>query len=131
MLNAIHSYYRDFGVMEENSSEYSTLIDLTVDLRLAVRPHLISLSGALLATRLISADNEAELRNTVHSEAERSAKLIELVQNKVKQTSRHYHTFIGILKGDADHYVYQDILQKLEQTYRSHQQEDGKYSFIL
>ena len=116
--------------MAESSVEYSTLIAITVDLRLAIRPHLVSLSGALLASRLISPDSEAELRDTVHSEAERAAKLVGLVQNKVRQNSRHYHTFIGILEGDNDSYVYSDILQKLEQTYHSHRQEKGKYNLF-
>ena len=110
--------------MGENSAEYRTLIDLTSELRLAVRSDLISLSGALLSSRLISPDSESELRNTVHSEAERSARLIELVQNKVRQNSRYYRTFIGILRSNSDQYS--DILQKLQCTYSSHRQEGGK-----
>ena len=85
--------------------EYSTLIGLTRELRLAVRPELISLTGSLLAVRLISLDNDIELRNMAHSEVERSAKLVELVQNKVRQNRpRHYHSFIGILQGNQDQY---------------------------
>ena len=110
--------------MGENSAEYSTLIDLTSGLRLAIRSELISLTGSLLATRLISLDNDNELRNTAHSEVERSARLVELVQNKVRQNPRHYHSFIGILQENQDQY--RDILQQLEQTYQAHQQEDGK-----
>ena len=112
--------------MAENSAEYNTLIDLTVELRLAVSPHLLSLSGHLLAKRLISPDNEAELRNAVHSEAVRAAKLVGLVQNKVRQNSLHYHTFIGILKGDEGHHVFEDICQKLVDAYRLRLQENGK-----
>ena len=88
--------------------EYSTLIDLTRELRLAVRPDLISLTGSLLAARLILLDNDIELRNTAHSEVERSARLVELVQNKVQQNPCHYHSFIGILQGNQDQY--RDIL---------------------
>ena len=87
------------------------MIDLTSELRLAVRSELISLSGSLLASRLISPEGDAELRNTAHSEVERSAKLVELVQNKVWQNPRHYHSFIGILQGNQDQY--RDILQQL------------------
>ena len=50
--------------------EYSTLIELTNELRLAVCSELISLTGSLLAARLISLDNEIELRNPAHSERE-------------------------------------------------------------
>ena len=59
--------------MGENSAEYRTLIDLTSELRLAVRSDLISLSGDLLSARLISPNNDAELMNTFRSDAERSA----------------------------------------------------------
>lgn len=106
--------------MAENSAEFSTLLDRTIDLRLAVNSELISLSGHLLATRIISLENESELRNTLLSTAERSAKLVELVQNKVRQNPRHYLTFIGILQGNQKHY--QDILQNLKHTYLSHKE---------
>ena len=112
-------------IMEGNSTEYKALIALTTDLRLAVRSDLISLSGALLSSRLISTDNEAELRNTVHSEAERSARLVELVQNKVQQSAHHYHTFVGILCENQDHHA--DILKKLDQhVCHSRRQDKGK-----
>ena len=99
----------------ENSAEYRTLIELTNDVRLAVRSDLISLSGALLSAGLISPDNDAELRNTVHSEAERAARLVELVQIKVRQNSRHYHTFVDIILKDQD--LYTDILEKLNRHF--------------
>ena len=104
--------------------EYGTLIKLTSELRVAVRLELVSLTGSLLASRLISLDNDIELRNTTHSEVERSARLVELVQIKVRQNPRHYHSFIGILQGNQDQY--RDILQRLEHTYQEHEQEDGK-----
>ena len=103
--------------MEEDSPEYRTIIDLTRELRLAVGSDLISLSGALLSSGLISPDNDAELRNTVRSEPERSARLVELIQKKVLQNPRHYHTFVGILHGHQ-HQYYLDILQKLEQVHQ-------------
>ena len=109
--------------MTENSAEYKTMIDLTSELRVAVRPELVSLTGSLLASRLISPHNDIELRNIVHSEVERSAKLVELVQNKVRQNPRHYHSFIGILQGNQDQYG--DILRKLENTCQKQQQQDG------
>ena len=110
--------------MGEDTVEYITLIKLTSELRLAVRSELISLTGSLLASRLISLDNDIELRSMVHSEVERSARLVELIQNKVRQNPRHYHSFIGILQGNQVQYM--DILQRLEHTYQEHQQEDGK-----
>ena len=113
--------------MGENSAEYSTLVDLTSELRLAIRSELISLTGSLLAARLISPEGDTELRNTAHSEIERSARLIELIQNKVQQNPRHYHSFIGILQGNQDQY--RDILQQLEHTYQEYKQEDSKFTY--
>ena len=110
--------------MTENSSEYRTLIDLTSELRLAVESEFISLSGSLLAKRLISRTCEAELRNTTLSDDVRSARLVELVQSKVRQNIDHYHSFIGILQGNQDQY--EDILQKLEKTFQEHEWKDGE-----
>ena len=111
---------------DNESAEYKTMIVLTDKLGLAVRPDLISLTGSLLASGLISSDNNIELRDTAHSSVvERSARLVELIQNKVQQNPRHYHSFIGILQGSHDQY--RDILQKLEQAYQEQQQKDGKY----
>jgi hypothetical protein len=112
------------GTMTEDTAEYKTMIDLTSELRLAVRPELTSLTGSLLASRLISLDNDIELRDTAHSgEVERSARLVQLVQNKVQQNHRHYHSFTGILQGNPDQYG--DILQQLEQAYQEQRQRDG------
>ena len=108
----------------ESSAEYRAMIDLTSELRLAVRPELISLTGSLLASRLISPDNDIKLRDTAHSdEVKRSARLVALVQNKVRQNPHHYHSFIGILQGNQDQYG--DILQQLEQAYKKQRQQDG------
>ena len=115
--------------MAEDSAEYSTLIDLTSELRLALRSELFSLTGSLLAMRLISPEADNELRNTIHSEVERSARLVELVQNKVRQSSRHYHAFIGILQGNQDQYG--DILEQLEHTYQERKQKDGIIILLL
>ena len=55
----------------------------------------------------------SELRNKMHAEADRAARLVELVQNKVLLDSQLYHTFVGILRSNY-------ILRKLDQTYCSH-----------
>ena len=111
--------------MGENSSEYRTLVELTSQLRLAVKSDITSVSGELVSCGLISPDNDSELRNKMHSEADRAARLVELVQNKVLLDSQHYHTFIGILQSNWGK-LYSDILQKLDQTYSSYQPKDGK-----
>lgn len=98
--------------MGDSSAEFETLLDLTKDLRLAVRPNLISLVDDLLSERLISSENESELCNPSKSEVERSSRLVQLIRNKVQQNSVNYHTFIKVLRGQQD--LYADILCKLE-----------------
>lgn len=128
-LDHNNKYYfrhsKEHSSAEYTTAEYSTLVDLTSELRLAVRPELISLTGSLLASRLISPDNDIELRDTAHSGEVRSARLVELVQNKVRQNPRHYHSFTGILQGNENQY--RDILQQLEQAYQEQRSQDGNY----
>lgn len=102
-----------------NSSEYNTLISNTAELALAVRPNLISLSEAMQAARLISLDNASELRNVQHIEAQRAARLVELLLIKVQLNPQHFYTFLEVLQRDQDQYA--DILRKVWQTHRSHQ----------
>ena len=109
--------------MRENSAEYRTLIQCTSELRGAIRLELRTLSMHLYDLDLISADNVDDLINATLSEVERSALLVGLVQDKVRQNPRHYYTFIYILQ--QDQVQYRDILQKLEDTY-THEKEDSK-----
>ena len=97
------------------ASEYRTVISHTTDLRLAVRFDLIALSGELLAVGLISPDNDSELRNTRQSEAERAAKLVEIIQTKIKLNCKHYYTFLNVLR-TRHQQQYSDILHKLDKT---------------
>ena len=113
-----------------SSSEYNTLIELTGDLRVAVQSDLTHLSGVLLAKYLISPDDDRYLRNQLHSEADRTAKLIELIQNSVHQNPQHYHTFNRVLQDGACQ-VYADILRKLHQVLQRHQSNGkGVYSQV-
>ena len=107
-----------------SGSEYNTLIELTGDLRVAVQSDLTHLSGVLLAKYLISPDDDRYLRNQLHSEADRAAKLIELIQSRVHQNPQHYHTFIRVLQ-DGGCQAYADILHKLHQVLQRHQR-NGK-----
>ena len=109
--------------MRENSAEYRTLIQHTSELKAAVRWELSTLSLHLYNLELISWDNFNDLMNMALSKAERSALLVELVQNRVQQDPRHYHTFIGILQNYPVQYW--DIVQELEDTY-THEKEDSK-----
>lgn len=97
--------------------EYKTLISLTGELRCAVQSDLVTLSDSLKAEYLISPDNASQLRNQMHSKAERSAKLVDNIQNKVQQNAQHYHTFVRVLDSQGREY-YRDILSRLHEVYQ-------------
>lgn len=100
-----------------NSPEYETVIQCTSMLRAAVQDHLLTLSGHLLGHHLISPEQDSELRNVMHSESSRAARLIKMVQGRVKLSPEWYHTFIEVLEGDGDNF--KDILKYLKDTYSS------------
>ena len=99
--------------------EYSTLISLTAELRHAVQSNLVSLSDSLKAEFLISPENASQLRNPMHPEADRAAKLVDIIQNKVIQNPHHYHTFVRVLESQGRDY-YSDILSRLSVVYQEH-----------
>lgn len=97
--------------------EYNTLISLTDELRLAVQPNLVSLSGSLMAKYLITPEKANQLRNQMHSEADRAANLVDIIRNKVLQNAQHYHTFVQVMESQGRKY-YHDILNKLDEVYQ-------------
>lgn len=107
------------------ASEYRTVVKHTTDLRLAVRFDLVALSGELLAVGLISPDNDSELRNTRQSEAERAAKLVEIIQTKIKLNCKHYYTFLNVLR-TRHQQQYSDILHKLDKTLSASKQAQSQ-----
>ena len=96
------------------SVEYEVLIRHTIDLQVAVRANLTLLGAQLVTLQIITPDQYEEIRNVYRSVNERVADLIGYVQNKVRQNSLHYHTFLGALRCDPSRYG--DILMKLEQA---------------
>ena len=86
-------------------------------LRTAVQTHLFSLGASLLSEELISTDNDSDIRNTMHSEPERAARLIEILQLQVKLEPQNFHTFLSVLDNDRD--IYKDILKTLREKYQS------------
>ena len=111
--------------MAANSPAYQTLLDHTVDLRLAIQPDLITFSGHCLSEGLLSVNSEEEIRNIMLPEGERVAKLVELIQNKVLQSPReNYEKFMSILELDLRHYG--AIIDKLKKTYLF---RNGKFYF--
>ena len=100
-----------------NSPEYDTLIKSTPVLKLAVQDHLSLLSGHLLSRHLISTEQDSELRNEMHSEANRAASLVGMLLDKVKVNSSCYHTFIEVLEGCGELFI--DIVKHLKDTHKS------------
>lgn len=92
--------------------EYQTLILCTPKLRTAASSDLTRLSGCLLAKGLISRDNDSELRNRHTEVADRAARLVELVQQKVNLDTQNYTKFIEILKENQ----FDDILKILSDS---------------
>ena len=101
-----------------NSAEYRTLVDLTVDLRLAVRDDLVGLSGALVGAWLITRDDGENMLNSTIPQSGRAAMLVSLIQAKVEQNPQNYQKFIDIL--ERDKLKNEDILKKLQETYEKY-----------
>ena len=112
----------------KNSPEYQTVLALVLDLRLAVKSHLTTLGGALLARGLISSDNESYLRNQMFTEAQRAARCVELVQDMIEQDASNFHRFIEVL--ESNKLQYKTILSKLQETYAAKQQEGSCMCFF-
>ena len=99
------------------SHEYQTLLSCTSELICAVRSDLTGLSGRLRTEGLISANNCSELRNRNVEEADRAARLVELVQIKVELNSQNYFKFICVLERESRYYS--DILRILHDKHHS------------
>ena len=97
-----------------NTFEYQTIISCTTKLRDAVCNNLVRLSGCLLEKGLISQHNDSELRNRYVEEADRAARLVEMIQHKVKLDRCNYVKFTSILEEDSHHYS--DILRILKEA---------------
>ena len=103
--------------MGTNTSEYRTLQCHTNDLRLAVKRDLTGLSGALFAADLVTKEESDDLRSTMrHSEDDRAAQLVGLIQDKVKENTENFNKFITVLH-NRDRTQYRDILHRLKDTY--------------
>ena len=106
-----HSYIAA-GTTSTATVEYKTLISCTPKLRTAVSNDLIRLSGCLLAKELISIDNDSEFGNRYTEVADRAARLVELVQQKVYLDTQNYTKFIEVLKENQ----FGDILKILSDS---------------
>lgn len=105
-----------------STPEYKTLITLTSLLRDAIQHDLVALSDGLVSEVLITPNHGSELRNTSHSESDRAARLVELIQSKVQQNAKHYDTFVQVLE-NQDREYYSDILSRLREVYRQHKDD--------
>lgn len=101
----------------DGKPEYECLKDCLPTLRVCAQNNLLSLSCELLAARLISDDNEESLRNSQIGEAERAAKLVSLVMNKIKEDCSNYHVFLDVLKKDDQYNI---VVKKVEDSFAHH-----------
>jgi hypothetical protein len=83
----------------------------------AMQNHLTHLSAQLLERHLITANQERDACNKMHSEDSRAATLMGLVRTKVEQNPKCYHAFIEALEYDQD--TNRDILAQLKSKYHS------------
>lgn len=102
------------------TQEYTTLRELVPQLRLAVQPHLVELGGHLFAKKLITFEQEAELRNESKSEQIRVADLVSMVITKVKLDPANLKIFIDVLKDGGFLDIYNLIRSHLEQQPHAH-----------
>ena len=119
----------EYSVIMCSSPEYNTLCELTDVLRLAVKSNLTNLSGALLAKHLILPTDDSELRNQMHSEASRAARLVELIQMKVCEDPQQYYTFIQVLEDQGRQY-YASILKKLREKFEGTRSSVWVYTIV-
>jgi hypothetical protein len=104
------------------------MVSCTTKLRAAVCNDLVRLSGYLLEKGLISQENDSGLRNRYVEEVDRAARLVELIQQKVKLDSRNYVQFTSILEEEKHHYS--DILRILREAYSSLTQGKDTYMHV-
>ena len=89
------------GIFSTDTAEYKAIIRSTVELRTAVMNNTTTLSGHLLSKELITSENEMALGQ---SEPERAAKLVRLIQQRVKMNPGNFYTFLSILEKDRQTY---------------------------
>ena len=99
-----------------NTPEYRTIVQCTPELTAAVKDDLTSLSGELLAAGLIAEDNAANLGNQFIDKAQRAARLLEYVRNRVSLDPDNYHSFVRLLEKRRDDH--KDILKILDEKFR-------------
>ena len=97
----------------KNTTEYRKLLDVSAKLAdlLADGNNVVTLSQELQTAGLISKANSRDMANVNVSATVRAANLIAMVMTKVELNSKHYATFVGILKKDTA--TYEEILNDL------------------
>lgn len=99
----------------KNTPEYLTVQELVNDIKLAIKPNLLTLGGQLEASRLITTDNNARLRNLMFTEAQRAAQCVQFIQDRIEEDASNYTKFYEVLMKDK--MQNESILKKLHETY--------------
>lgn len=107
--------------------ECRTLTALHIQVTRAVQFDLTNVGGTLYGRGIIPSDVEAYVRNRNHEESDRAAHLVRVIQEKVKEDPKHYHTFVSVLK-EADPKYFADILNKLDETKKKIEGKSNKAS---
>ena len=110
------------------AAEFESMKDCVPELRLSAKTNLLSLSGELLAARLISDENEESTRNRNVNEAARAADLVSLIIDKVREDPRNFHKFLRILK--KNYQQYESVINKLNNHYDMHKRAASQPSGV-
>ena len=116
ILSLISCYYY-FTFKHPATPEYQTIIECTSALTTAMQNHLTDISAQLLQRHLITANQERDACNEMHSAHNRAATLVGLIRSKVEVNPECYHAFIAALEYNRD--TNQDILLQLMSKYHS------------
>jgi hypothetical protein len=113
--------YNSGGDEMADTPEYNALCDCVPALRISAQANLLSLSGELLAARIISVDKERDLRNRHVDVGDRAAEFVDLVLLKVQEDHKNFNEFMKILYKEKDQY--KTVIAKLEDEYQSYSEK--------
>ena len=103
------------------------MIQCTPHLIAAVKDNLTLFSGELLATGLITEDNQAALNNQFVDKAHWASQLVEFVRSRVSLDTGNYHSFIQILETRKDDH--KKILKILDEEFSENVFSDKSTAF--
>ena len=116
MIMIMITYYIAHIMPGENTVEYQTILRCRERIKLAIQNDLTAVSDRMVEKGLITSDDSTELRNSMHSKANRASNLLDLLLPKINANEKNYKVFIDDILG-ANRYFYGDIIDHLEKEY--------------